>query len=193
MLSSRRVPIIRSLDGDFSEVDTALWVTPKGTLQTRNKVQTRRKPVRWLTEGLSTTYRRCNPEFFFKPNFTMSRRVLTNPSIPRHNSGFDNENYDLIMHVGDVLGSAVAGEQSEMCWKKGTRYTIVEMLGQGTFGQVVKCRDEEQGTLVAVKVLKNKLAYFRQGLLEIGILTAVNTNCDPDGSKNTLRILGRYR
>jgi serine/threonine protein kinase len=151
-----------------------------------------RRPVRWLTEGLLSEYRRCNPAFSFKPKFTAPRRVLTNPSIPRHNDGNDNENYDLIMHVGDVLGSAVAGDQAPYCWKQGTRYTLIDMLGQGTFGQVVKCRDEEQGTIVAVKVLKNKPAYFKQGLLEIGILTTLNTNCDPTGEKRTVRIYDHF-
>ena len=96
------------------------------------------------------------------------------------------------MHVGDIIGSAVAGNQSRRCWRKGSRYTVLDLLGRGTFGQVFKCRDEECGRLVAVKVLKNKSAYFRQGLLEIAILTAVNSECDPDGGRHTLRLLDHF-
>ena len=152
----------------------------------------KKTPVKWLTEGLQTTYRRCNPQFVFKAPFIIPRRVLTTPSVPQHNEGMDNENYDLIMHVGDVIGSAVSGEQSRQCWRKGTQYTVIDMLGQGTFGQVVKCRDEERGTLVAVKILKNKAAYFKQGLLEVGVLTAVNSKCDPDKRHRTLRLLDHF-
>lgn len=94
--------------------------------------------------------------------------------------------------MGETIGSTAAGDQNRLCWKKGTRYTVMSLLGRGTFGQVFKCRDEVEGKLVAIKVLKNKTAYFRQGLLEIGILMAVNTNCDPDGSKHTLRILDHF-
>ena len=36
------------------------------------------------------------------------------------------------------------------------------MLGQGTFGQVVKCYCEETGELLAVKVIKNQDAFFQQ-------------------------------
>lgn len=36
------------------------------------------------------------------------------------------------------------------------------MLGQGTFGQVVKCHCEETGEQVAVKVIKNQDAFLQQ-------------------------------
>lgn len=48
------------------------------------------------------------------------------------------------------------------------------MLGQGTFGQVVRCEDlENMGQHVAVKVIKNKKAYLRQAKIEIRILEVV--------------------
>ena len=149
--------------------------------------------MRWLTEGILSTYKRCNPQdFVYKTFFQLPKHVITTPSIPLHNGGCDNENYDLIIHMGETIGSTVAGDQSRLCWKRGSRYTVMSLLGKGTFGQVFRCRDEVEGKLVAVKVLKNRSAYFRQGLLEIGILTAVNTNCDPDGSKHTLRLLDHF-
>lgn len=73
----------------------------------------------------------------------------------------------------------------------GTSYTIVDLLGQGTFGQVVKCRADD-GSLVAVKVLKNKAAYFKQGLYEISILFLLNRFVDPDCSKHTLRLVDHF-
>lgn len=72
------------------------------------------------------------------------------------------------------------------------RYTVVDMLGQGSFGQVFKCRDEERGILVAIKILKNKTVYFKQGLLEVGVLTAVNTKCDPEKRRHTLRLIDHF-
>ena len=42
------------------------------------------------------------------------------------------------------------------------RYLVKDMLGQGTFGQVVKCYCEETGEVVAVKVIKNQEAFFQQ-------------------------------
>ena len=149
------------------------------------------RPVRYSTRQIMDTYKQLNPRFVFKPKYTPPRRVLTNPSIPRHNEGYDNENYDLIMHVGDVLGGDMAGDQG-MSWRKGSRYTLIDVLGHGTFGQVVKCRDETTNKLVAMKVLKNKPAYFKQGLLEIAILAVMNTNADPTGERRTLRFYDHF-
>lgn len=49
------------------------------------------------------------------------------------------------------------------------------MLGQGTFGQVVKGIHLETGEQVAIKIVKNKPAYFNQGLIEINILEMVSS------------------
>ncbi len=48
------------------------------------------------------------------------------------------------------------------------------MLGSGTFGQVVKCKNIETGELVGLKVIKNKPAYTKQSLIEVDILTKVS-------------------
>ena len=47
------------------------------------------------------------------------------------------------------------------------RYTILDKLGQGTFGQVVLCKEEVLGAepsraMVAIKVIKNHPAYFKR-------------------------------
>lgn len=53
------------------------------------------------------------------------------------------------------------------------RYLILDILGAGTFGQVVKCKNIETGEMVALKVIKNKPAYTKQSLIEVDILTHV--------------------
>jgi len=50
---------------------------------------------------------------------------------------------------------------------------ILDVLGQGTFGQVVKCQDMKTHEIVAVKVVKNKPAYFNQSMMEVTILELV--------------------
>lgn len=47
------------------------------------------------------------------------------------------------------------------------------MLGQGTFGQVVKCQNLKTQEVVAVKVIKNKTAYFNQSMMEVSVLDLV--------------------
>ncbi len=53
------------------------------------------------------------------------------------------------------------------------RYLILDVLGQGTFGQVVKCQNMRTHEIVAVKVVKNKPAYFNQSMMEVAILQLV--------------------
>lgn len=49
------------------------------------------------------------------------------------------------------------------------RYIINELMGKGTFGQVVKCTKRGTGEEYAIKVIKNRPAYTRQALIEIKV------------------------
>jgi len=55
------------------------------------------------------------------------------------------------------------------------KYLILDVLGQGTFGQVVKCQNLRTGEVIAVKVVKNKTAYFNQSMMEVSVLDLVDT------------------
>lgn len=62
------------------------------------------QPLRLLTTGITDTYHICNPQFRYE-SASNPRRVLTKPSKPSHNEGFDNEDYDYILYVNDWLGT----------------------------------------------------------------------------------------
>ncbi len=51
------------------------------------------------------------------------------------------------------------------------RFVIHAVLGKGSFGQVVKAFDRVRQEHVAIKIIKNKPAFFQQGLTEIEILS----------------------
>ncbi|RUS14745.1 hypothetical protein BC937DRAFT_93400, partial [Endogone sp. FLAS-F59071] len=116
------------------------------------------QPVQALTAHIGTTYRLCNPSFRYS-TANNPRRVLTKPSKGVKNDGCDNEDSDYILYVNDVLGS-----------EEGQKYLILDVLGQGTFGQVVKCQNLKTQEIVGVKVVKNKPAYFNQSMMEVTIL-----------------------
>ncbi len=42
------------------------------------------------------------------------------------------------------------------------RYEIIDFLGKGSFGQVVRCFDHKTASLVAVKVIRNKKRFHHQ-------------------------------
>ena len=93
------------------------------------------------------------------------KRILTKPSKGVHNNGVDNASYDYILAVGDPFGN-----------EEGRRFVILDLLGQGTFGQVVKCQNISTGELVAIKIIKNQTAYFNQSMMEVTILEMLNSS-----------------
>uniref|UniRef100_A0A4W5MRP5 Protein kinase domain-containing protein n=1 Tax=Hucho hucho TaxID=62062 RepID=A0A4W5MRP5_9TELE len=65
------------------------------------------------------------------------------------NSGSNNEgDYQLVQH--------------EVVCSMTNTYEVLEFLGRGTFGQVVKCWKRGTNEIVAIKILKNHPSYARQ-------------------------------
>ncbi|KAI1854795.1 hypothetical protein JX265_002434 [Neoarthrinium moseri] len=136
-------------------------------------------PLKALTTQLPATYRICNPSFKYESSRN-PRRVLTKPSKGVKNDGYDNEDSDYILYVNDILGSEEAGHKN--------RYLILDVLGQGTFGQVVKCQNLKTQEVVAVKVIKNRTAYFNQSMMEVSVLDLLNTKLDKNDDHHLLRL-----
>lgn len=72
------------------------------------------------------------------------------------NYGYDDERGDYNIVMGDHLAY---------------RYEVVDLLGKGSFGQVVRCVDHKEGGVVAVKIIRNKKRFHQQALVEVGILS----------------------
>lgn len=134
-----------------------------------------------LTKEIIETYQICNPTFTYSDSFN-PKRYLTNPSNGVKNDGLDNTNSDLILAVNAVLVNSDSNR----------RYIVKDILGQGTFGQVAKCWVPETSSYVAVKIIKNELAYSRQAASEIYILTMLNRNFDPEDQHHIVRILDHF-
>jgi dual specificity tyrosine-phosphorylation-regulated kinase 2/3/4 len=72
------------------------------------------------------------------------------------NYGYDDERGDYNIVLGDHLAY---------------RYEVIDLLGKGSFGQVVRCVDHKEGGIVAVKIIRNKKRFHQQALVEVGILS----------------------
>ncbi|KXT12148.1 hypothetical protein AC579_10388 [Pseudocercospora musae] len=92
------------------------------------------------------------------------------------NYGYDDERGDYNIVLGDHLAY---------------RYEVVDILGKGSFGQVVRCIDHKAGGLVAVKIIRNKKRFHQQALVEVGILGRLR-DWDPDGAHATLSITSSF-
>ncbi|ESZ90096.1 hypothetical protein SBOR_9522 [Sclerotinia borealis F-4128] len=71
------------------------------------------------------------------------------------NFGYDDDRGDYQIATGDHLSY---------------RYEIIDVLGKGSFGQVVRCIDHKTGGLVAIKIIRNKKRFHQQALVEVNIL-----------------------
>lgn len=71
------------------------------------------------------------------------------------NFGYDDDRGDYNIVKGDHLAY---------------RYEIIDVLGKGSFGQVVRCIDHKTGVLVAIKIIRNKKRFHQQALVEVEIL-----------------------
>lgn len=92
----------------------------------------------------------------------MSVLFPTSPGV--YNHGLDNENHDLIVRFKDVLNNE----------KRARSYLALEILGSGTFGQVLRCKCLHDGSYCALKIVKNIDAYSFQAAKEIKILKRLN-------------------
>ena len=84
------------------------------------------------------------------------------------NFGYDDDRGDYNIVSGDHLAY---------------RYEIVDILGKGSFGQVVRCIDHKTGVLVAIKIIRNKKRFHQQALVEVDILQKLREWVSPPHAK----------
>lgn len=84
-----------------------------------------------------------------------ARKIIGDLGTASTNFGYDDERGDYNIVEGDHLAY---------------RYEVVDLLGKGSFGQVVRCVDHKTGILVAVKIIRNKKRFHQQALVEVNIL-----------------------
>ncbi|KAI7906804.1 kinase-like domain-containing protein [Cokeromyces recurvatus] len=94
-----------------------------------------------------------------------NRKHMATLDEPALNYGFDDEKGDYKIVLKDHINY---------------RYEIIESLGKGSFGQVVKCRDHKlaeresmNNSIVAVKIIRNKKRFYAQAQTEVKILDKI--------------------
>ncbi|KAM6946485.1 dual specificity tyrosine-phosphorylation-regulated kinase 4 isoform 2-T2 [Aplochiton taeniatus] len=100
-----------------------------------------------------------------------SKKIQASVGAPQ-NSGYDDEHGSYIKVVHDHVGY---------------RYEVLEVIGKGSFGQVLKCLDHKTNEMVAIKVIRNKKRFHHQALVELKILDAVRRK-DRDNCHNVIHM-----
>ncbi|CAH0557160.1 unnamed protein product [Brassicogethes aeneus] len=90
-----------------------------------------------------------------------------------HNGGYDDDggSYNKVLH-------------DHICY----RYEILEVIGKGSFGQVIRAVDHMTNKHVAIKIIRNKKRFHHQALVEVRILDHLRKK-DKDGNHNVIHML----
>lgn len=88
------------------------------------------------------------------------------------NSGYDDEHGSYIRVLHDHIGY---------------RFEVLEVIGKGSFGQVLKCLDHKNNELVAIKMIRNKKRFHHQALVELKILDVLKKK-DKDNLHNVIHM-----
>jgi len=87
-----------------------------------------------------------------------AKKLVGDLDTSTNNFGYDDDRGDYNIVLGDHLAY---------------RYEVVDVLGKGSFGQVVRCIDHKTGQLVAIKIIRNKKRFHQQALVEVNILQKI--------------------
>ncbi|GAA5993038.1 hypothetical protein JCM5350_004909 [Sporobolomyces pararoseus] len=93
-----------------------------------------------------------------------------------NNYGYDDERGDYLLVPHDHLHY---------------RYEVINVLGKGSFGQVLQCRDHKTGDMVAIKIIRNKKRFHHQALVEIKVLENL-VKWDPNEKHFVIRMVDSF-
>ncbi|KAK9872905.1 hypothetical protein WA026_020257 [Henosepilachna vigintioctopunctata] len=101
-----------------------------------------------------------------------ARKIQGNPR-ETYNDGYDDQygSYNKVIH--DHIAY---------------RYEVLEVIGKGSFGQVIKALDHMTNKHVAIKIIRNKKRFHYQGQIEVRILNRIRKK-DKVGKYNAIHML----
>ncbi|KAH9464040.1 hypothetical protein Pst134EB_003579 [Puccinia striiformis f. sp. tritici] len=105
-----------------------------------------------------------------------SLKKMASEDKPNQNYGYDDERGDYLIVKNDHLIY---------------RYEVIDVLGKGSFGQVLQCRDHKFGNMVAIKIIRNKRRFHHQALVEIRVLENLLT-WDPEDKHCVLKMTDHF-
>ena len=149
------------------------------------------KPAQWVDIALPTTPAFALKNFANKLTSFEQSEILKYPAVfsigieakkikngigSAMNYGFDDENGDYRPAIKDHIAY---------------RYTIFEIIGKGSFGQVFRVFDFKHQCFCALKMIRNKSRFHQQAAIEIEVLKVLRQK-DQGNSYNVVHIQSSF-
>ena len=153
--------------------DTEAAARELDALRRRARPRERFSPSRILQSGVLNIFERGEAVDYDNIYFTGTRtakKIVGDLDAASSNFGYDDDRGDYNIVKGDHLSY---------------RYEVIDLLGKGSFGQVVRCIDHKTGILVAVKIIRNKKRFHQQALVEVNILKKLR-EWDPENEHSVV-------
>lgn len=100
----------------------------------------------------------------------------TEPSSSPHSIQHHDDKFDYIVSRGEIFNN---------------RYNIEQVIGRGSFGQVVRALDTRDNTHVAIKIIKNNSSYVEHALKEVRMTSYLNS-IDRDDEHSIMRLRDKF-
>lgn len=105
-----------------------------------------------------------------------TKEKIDGSKLKASNNGYDDNRGDYKIVVGDHIAY---------------RYEIIETLGQGSFGQVIKVFDHKAKKNLALKIIRNKKKFEYQAKVEIKVLRDIKEN-DLKEKSNIIKLFNNF-
>ena len=155
-------------------------IVPNGvnyTLVNNNNASRTQNVIRASTIKLLDTYQKCRMKRKSDEQLDNHHGHEQKQTRQQHVNTSKNNN-NKVKSTTSKSSSGGEGDyqlvQHEVLCSLTNRYEVLEFLGRGTFGQVVKCWKRGTNEIVAIKILKNHPSYARQGQIEVSILSRLS-------------------
>lgn len=98
------------------------------------------------------------------------------PSASPHSIQQNHDKFDYTVSRGEIFNN---------------RYNIEQVIGRGSFGQVVRALDTRDNTHVAIKIIKNNSSYVEHALKEVRMTSYLNS-IDRDDEHSIMRLRDKF-
>mmetsp|Transcript_7792 Transcript_7792/g.14939 ORF Transcript_7792/g.14939 Transcript_7792/m.14939 type:complete len:520 (-) Transcript_7792:261-1820(-) len=162
-------PTMSDVETPRSKILPSSLRTPRGNIYTSQPSQVH-ETLKWpitpevalkTFAGVLTPVEKTEINSYSQVYYIGQKAHKVQPDATTYNSGYDDDKG----YYKVVLSDHIA-----------YRFEVIQVIGRGSFGQVLRCLDHKRNTLVALKIIRNKKRFHRQAAIEVKVLQQLRDN-----------------